>query len=140
MGVPINSIDISYKDEAPYLMVAGTFNGAVCIVLYESGKVISKIDNCHAGYISAICVIQQVEELHFATLSNDKLIIWELETAKQIIEVTMAFSDKGDFKWWDVLEIQGSMYEGNILMAVCASRDKETRIVKINFSEVTGET
>lgn len=92
MNQAVNSIDISYKDEAPYILCSGTFNGSVVLILYETGKIISQLDKAHEGYISSTIVIQQVEELHFATLSFDKVVIWELETAKKLIEIPMGFT------------------------------------------------
>lgn len=120
---------------ADNFLIAGTFTGGVSkIDVRDILKPKEEIyyDNQHSFYVSCVLNFKQTDNELFGSLSADKLIVWNLIKMEAIGECNLGFRTSTDYKWWNMCEIEGSLQDVNLLVAICSSQDCEIRVVQVN--------
>ena len=125
MKAPINSVCTCYLNDEPYYMVAGTFNGGVCLIALREENVIKTIEKRHCCYVSSVCTLTQFDDKFVCSVSADSAVIWLVENddIQEVLEIPLDFTTTGDYKWWEVMELKGMEDVNETLISISSSRD-----------------
>lgn len=102
-------------------------------------QLIDLVDKKHKCYVSSVCTLKTFNNEYVCSISADQIIVWRVSTGKleEVMAIPLNFTQTGDYKWWEICELNWSqtVYEARI--ACCSSKDNETRIYKINLKDKT---
>lgn len=129
IGVPVNSLCYGVLDQKPFLL-AGTFHGGVALIDKENKKVLQIAEKKHCTYVSSVCFLSSLGNKFACSISADKIAVWRVDcdSLEEWTTVPLDFTQQGDYKWWEVVEVKSQVQSANeAVVACCSSKDNQTR-------------